>query len=59
MKKIESEVQQLVFVEYDINVWSEDGYVYLTCYTLRYPGDDNYPDADLDHRMPVIDTSEF
>jgi hypothetical protein len=59
MKLISEQVRQLAFVEYDINVWSEDGYVYLTCYPLRYPGEDEYPDADLDHRMPVIDTSEF
>jgi hypothetical protein len=59
MRAIKEQVKPMTFVEYDINVWSEDGYVYLTCYPLRYPGDAEYPDADLVHRMPVIDTSEF
>lgn len=59
MQLITEKVLKLGQAEYDINVWSENGYVYLTCYPLRYPGDDNYPDADLIHRMPVIDTSEF
>jgi hypothetical protein len=59
MKLITAEVKPLSFVEYDINVWSEEGYVYVTCYPLRYPGDDSYPDSDLQHGMPVVDTSEF
>lgn len=46
-------------IEYDINVWSRDGYVYLTFYPLRYPGDKLYPDADLEHGFPVVDTSQF
>lgn len=46
-------------VEYDVNVWSEGGYVYLTLYPLRYPGDKLYPDADLEHGFPIVDTSQF
>jgi hypothetical protein len=59
MKLITEKVRQLSRVEYDINVWSEEGYVYLTCYPLRYPGEDNYPDSDLSHGFPIVDTSEF
>lgn len=60
MKQIKEQVKQLNNkVEYDINVWSEDGYVYVTFYPLRYPGDDGYQDSDLFHGFPVIDTSEF
>lgn len=59
MKTITEQVKPLTRVEYDINVWSDDGYVYLTFYPLRYPEDHNYPDADLKHGMPIIDTSEF
>jgi hypothetical protein len=59
MKLITEKVRQLSRVEYDINVWSEEGYVYLTCYPLRYPGEDDYPDSDLSHGFPIVDTSEF
>jgi hypothetical protein len=59
MKTIKTEVRQLSRVEYDINVWSEDNHVYLTFYPLRYPGEDDYPDSDLSHGFPIVDTSEF
>lgn len=59
MKTITEQVKNLSFVEYDINVWSEDNYVYLTCYPLRYPGEDGYHDSDLSHGFPIVDTSEF
>ena len=59
MKTIKTEVRQMTFVEYDINVWSEDNHVYLTFYPLRYPGEDDYPDSDLSHGFPIVDTSEF
>lgn len=60
MKLITEQVRQLnTRPDYDINVWSEGGYVYVTFYPLRYPGDAGYPDADLIHGIPVVDTSEF
>lgn len=59
LTQIDATVNNLQWPDYDINVWSEKGYVYLTFYPLRYPGDKYYPDADLDHGMPVVDTSQF
>lgn len=59
LTQIDATVNNLQWPDYDINVWSENGYVYLTFYPLRYPGDKYYPDADLDHGMPVVDTSQF
>lgn len=56
---IDATVNDLQWPDYDINVWSDDRYVYLTFYPLRYPGDKYYPDADLDHGLPVVDTSQF
>jgi hypothetical protein len=56
---ISETVNQLQSPTYDINVWSREGYVYLTFYPLRYPGDKYYPDADLEHGLPVVDTSTF
>jgi len=58
--KVTDTVNTLTRVEYDINVWSDDeGFVYLTFYPLRYPGDDNYPDDDLGHGLPLINTSQY
>jgi hypothetical protein len=60
MRAIKEQVKQLsTRPDYDINVWSEGGYVYVTFYPLRYPGDAGYPDADLIHGFAVVDTSEF
>jgi hypothetical protein len=60
MRAIKEQVKQLsTRPDYDINVWSEGGYVYVTFYPLRYPGDASYPDADLIHGFAVVDTSEF
>lgn len=56
---INDTVNNLQWPDYDINVWSQDGYVYLTFYPLRYPGDKLYPDSDLAHGLPVVDTSQF
>ena len=52
-------VNSLQWPDYDINVWSENGSVYLTFYPLRYPGDKYYPDSDLEHGLPVVDTSNY
>ena len=59
MKQITEQVRKLSHVEYDVNVWSADETVYVTFYPLRYPGDDGYPEGDLWHGLPVLDTSEF
>jgi hypothetical protein len=59
LTQIDATVNNLQWPDYDINVWSRDGYVYLTFYPLRYPGDKYYPDADLDHGLPIVDTSVF
>lgn len=59
MKLITEQVKTLSKPEFDINVWSEDGVVYLTFYPLKYPGDADYPDRDLSHGFPVLDTSAF
>jgi hypothetical protein len=59
MKLITEKVLELGQAEFDINVWSEAGTVYLTFYPLRYPGDSDYPDRDLAHGFPVLDTSRF
>lgn len=59
LTKIDATVNSLQWPDYDINVWSEKGNVYLTFYPLRYPGDKYYPDSDLVHGLPVADTSTF
>lgn len=60
MRAINQQVKVLhTTPDYDINVWSRDGYVYVTFYPLRYPSDAEYPDTDLIHGLPVVDTSEF
>lgn len=59
MQLITEKVLKLGQAEFDINVWSDSGTVYLTFYPLRYPGDADYPDRDLAHGFPVIDTSKF
>lgn len=59
LTKIDATVNSLQWPNYDINVWSTDGYVYLTFYPLRYPGDKYYPDSDLVHGLPVVDTSQY
>ena len=56
---IDDTINNLQWADYDINVWSEDGNVFLTFYPLRYPGDKRYPDADLEHGLPVVDTSTY
>lgn len=59
LTQIDATVNNLQWPDYDINVWSQDGYVYLTFYPLRYPGNKYYPDSDLEHGLPVVDTSVF
>ena len=59
MQLITEQVKQLQWPDYDINVWSEDGMVMLTFYPLRYPGDSDYPDEELDHGFPLVNTSVF
>ena len=57
--EITEQVSTLNRVEYDINVWSEDEKVYVTFYPLRYPGDADYPNDDLGHGLPLLNTQKF
>ena len=59
LSKVTDTVSTLTPVEYDINVWSDEGYVHLTFYPLRYPGDADYPHDDLDHGLPLLNTSKY
>lgn len=59
LTQIDATVNELQWPDYDINIWTQDGYVYLTFYPLRYPGDKYYPDSDLEHGLPVVDTSQY
>lgn len=58
MKLITEQVTELGQADYDINVWSDNGTVYLTFYPLVYPGDVGYPDYYL-NGFPITDTSKF
>lgn len=57
MKLITEKVTELGQADYDINVWSDNGMVYLTFYPLVYPGDPGYP--HLVYGFPTTDMSRF
>ena len=62
MKTIDLEVRKMSFVEYDINVWTDEDSdaVSLVFYPLLYPGDEGYSaeklfGSECDCGIPVAD----